>query len=190
MSQGSTQAAQAAIGDSPSQTIGRYRRSHVARAHNHYFRPCPYDSIDVYRVLEIFNVTDPCLQHAVKKLLVAGSRGHKDIHRDIQDSVDTLVRWQEMRNEEQLCQDEGCLHYGTRNACISPSDIRTDTYVSQGSLLSGFGTRVESGVRVTHVPSGKFGECDTERSAYANKHKAMESLMAQFAGPSRDSLQP
>lgn len=68
--------------------------------HNHYFRPCPYDSVDVYRVLEIFNVTDPCLQHAVKKLLVAGGRGHKDIHKDIQDVIDTCTRWQTMRKEE------------------------------------------------------------------------------------------
>lgn len=100
MPQGNTQAAQAAISDSPSQAIGRGVRSPTARAHSHYFRPCPYDSIDVYRVLDIFSVTDPCLQHAVKKLLVAGGRGHKDIRRDIQDSIDTLVRWQEMRDEE------------------------------------------------------------------------------------------
>src|SRR5258708_262140 len=53
--------------------------------HSHYFRPCPYDAIDVYRVLSIFGVVDPCLQHAVKKLLVAGGRGHKDIDKDIQD---------------------------------------------------------------------------------------------------------
>lgn len=68
--------------------------------HSHYFRPCPYDSIDVYRVLSIFSVADPCLQHAVKKLLVAGGRGHKDISRDVQDAIDTLVRWQAMRDEE------------------------------------------------------------------------------------------
>lgn len=69
-------------------------------AHSHYFRPCPFDSIDVYRVLSIFSVVDPCLQHAVKKLLVAGGRGHKDIGRDVQDAIDTLVRWQAMRAEE------------------------------------------------------------------------------------------
>jgi hypothetical protein len=68
--------------------------------HSHYFRPCPFDSIDVYRVLSIFGVTDPCLQHAVKKLLVAGGRGHKDISRDVQDAIDTLTRWQAMRAEE------------------------------------------------------------------------------------------
>lgn len=70
------------------------------RKHAHYHKHCPYESVDVYRVLELFNVTDPCLQHAVKKLLVAGGRGHKDIGRDIQESIDTLTRWQEMRAEE------------------------------------------------------------------------------------------
>lgn len=47
-----------------------------------------------------FNVTDPCIQHALKKLLVAGGRGAgKDINRDIQEAIDTLVRWQEMQTE-------------------------------------------------------------------------------------------
>lgn len=69
--------------------------------HNHYFKPCPYDHIDVYRVLELFNVTDPCLQHAIKKLLVAGGRGAgKSIDKDIQESIDSLERWQAMRVEE------------------------------------------------------------------------------------------
>lgn len=54
---------------------------------------------------ELFNVTDPCLQHTVKKLLVAGGRGGgKDITRDIQEAIDTLKRWQEMRAEEQSTQ--------------------------------------------------------------------------------------
>ncbi len=70
------------------------------KKHSHYFRPCPYDSIDIYRFLEIFEVTDPCLQHVIKKATVAGGRGHKDIGRDIQDMIDTLKRWQAMRVEE------------------------------------------------------------------------------------------
>lgn len=71
-----------------------------SRKHSHYHKACPYPSIDVYRVLELFTVTDPCIQHAVKKLLVAGGRGQKDIAKDIQESIDTLSRWQEMRAEE------------------------------------------------------------------------------------------
>lgn len=71
------------------------------RKHNHYFKPTPFESVDVYRVLHLFDVTDPCLQHAVKKLLVAGGRGGgKDISRDVQEAIDTLARWQEMRAEE------------------------------------------------------------------------------------------
>lgn len=72
------------------------------RAHGHYFKDVGHLShVDVYRTLALFNVTDPCLQHAVKKLLVAGGRGGgKDISRDIQEAIDTLVRWQEMRAEE------------------------------------------------------------------------------------------
>lgn len=71
------------------------------RKYTHYFKDASqFDVIDVYRVLTLFNVTDPCLQHAVKKLLVAGGRGHKDIGKDIQETIDALARWQDMRDEE------------------------------------------------------------------------------------------
>lgn len=70
------------------------------KAHNHYFKFVGnLEYIDVYRVIQLFNVTDPCLQHALKKLLVAGGRGHKDISRDVQDVIDSCVRWQEMQSE-------------------------------------------------------------------------------------------
>ena len=69
--------------------------------HGHYFRKCPYDQIDVYRVLELFAVANPCIAHAAKKLLVTGGRGHKDAEQDVQDAIDSLKRWQQMRREEQ-----------------------------------------------------------------------------------------
>lgn len=73
----------------------------VERKHNHYFKPTPFESADVYRVLKMFDVTDPCLQHAIKKLLVAGGRGGgKDIVRDVQEAIDTLARWHEMQKED------------------------------------------------------------------------------------------
>jgi len=68
--------------------------------HNHYHKLCPYKSIDIYRVLQLFEVTDPCLQHAIKKLLVAGKRGSKDTYKDVTEAIDTLSRWQDMRIEE------------------------------------------------------------------------------------------
>lgn len=66
----------------------------------HYHKPSPFTHVDVYRVLALFGVTDPCLQHAVKKLLVAGGRGAKDIRRDVREAIETLERWEEMRAEE------------------------------------------------------------------------------------------
>jgi len=69
--------------------------------HGHYFKAAPFEYVDIYRVLQLFAVTDPCLQHAVKKILMAGGRGAgKDIRQDIQEAIDTLTRWQEMRAEE------------------------------------------------------------------------------------------
>jgi hypothetical protein len=69
--------------------------------HAHYFKDVRHlEQIDVYRVLSLFGVTDPCLQHAVKKLLCAGQRGAKDIAKDVQEAVDTLERWKRMREED------------------------------------------------------------------------------------------
>jgi len=71
--------------------------------HNHYFKKVTHlDGIDVYRVLELFEVTDPCLQHAIKKLLCAGARGNKDEGQDVQEAIDTLERYQDMRVEEEM----------------------------------------------------------------------------------------
>lgn len=78
---------------------------HGDAPHSHYFRSVKgLDQIDVYRVLQLFEVTDPCLQHAIKKLLVPGKRGAgKDIARDVREAVDTLKRWQEMQQEVTRC---------------------------------------------------------------------------------------
>jgi hypothetical protein len=71
------------------------------KKHSHYFKDVSkLDYIDVYRVIDLFKIKHPCLQHAVKKLLVSGGRGHKDEDRDIQDVIDSCVRWQEMRKED------------------------------------------------------------------------------------------
>lgn len=70
------------------------------RKHNHYFKECGYEYVDVYRILKLFDVVDPCIQHAAKKLLVSGGRGFKEISHDIQDVIDTLIRWQEMQEED------------------------------------------------------------------------------------------
>ncbi len=75
----------------------------------HYFKVLPPGCrhVDVYRVLQLFEVTDPALQHAVKKLLCAGARGAKDKAQDVAEAIATLRRWQQMRSEEQDATDLG-----------------------------------------------------------------------------------
>jgi len=79
----------------------------VGNKHPHYHKDVRHlETIDVYWVLVLFNVTDPCIQHAVKKLLVAGGRGAgKDINKDIQEAIDSLERFKEMRVEDTVGRD-------------------------------------------------------------------------------------
>lgn len=71
------------------------------KKHNHYFKNVKHlEYIDVYRVLDLFEVTNPSIQHAIKKLLVAGGRGTKDTNKDIQEAIDSLIRYQEMVSED------------------------------------------------------------------------------------------
>jgi hypothetical protein len=49
-------------------------------------------TLDVYDVLDAFKVDNPAVQHALKKMLCAGSRGHKDYMQDIQEAIDSLER--------------------------------------------------------------------------------------------------
>lgn len=74
----------------------------VKEKHSHYYKNVAHlKDIDAYRVLERFGVTDPSIQHAVKKLLVAGGRGAgKDQDQDVQEAIDSLQRFQEMRAED------------------------------------------------------------------------------------------
>lgn len=48
--------------------------------------------VDVYDVLYAFTVSDPCLQHLIKKALAAGQRGHKDTRQDLVDIRDSAQR--------------------------------------------------------------------------------------------------
>lgn len=71
--------------------------------YNHYFKNTKHlDAVDVYRVLELFNVVDPCLQHAIKKLLCAGGRGAKDMDQDVREAIDALGRWEDMQVENEI----------------------------------------------------------------------------------------
>lgn len=61
---------------------------------NKYARRIPQgkDHIDVYDVLIMFEVHDPAVQHAVKKLLMCGQRGHKNALEDLQEAKQSISR--------------------------------------------------------------------------------------------------
>jgi len=70
-------------------------------SYSHYFKDVSHlQSIDVYRVLALYGVTDPCIQHAVKKLLVSGGRGGKDYEQDLREAIDSIQRCLDMRAED------------------------------------------------------------------------------------------
>ena len=47
-------------------------------------------TVDVYRVLSAFEITEPELQHCIKKLLAAGQRGAKDYQQDLKEAAVSL----------------------------------------------------------------------------------------------------
>ena len=70
-------------------------------SHEHYFKDVTHlKTIDVYRVLDLFGVLNPCVQHAVKKLLCSGQRGVKDTRQDVQEAITSLLRHLEMQTED------------------------------------------------------------------------------------------
>ena len=55
--------------------------------------------LDPYRILSVYGVTCPAMQHAIKKLLRAGN-SVKDLEQDIKEVIDTLKRKLEMIEED------------------------------------------------------------------------------------------
>lgn len=70
--------------------------------HSHYHKDVSHlKSIDVYRTLDLFGVTDQALGHAIKKLMCAGQRGAgKTFEQDVREAVDTLNRRLQMLAED------------------------------------------------------------------------------------------
>lgn len=69
---------------------------------NPYFKDVSkLKSVDVYRVLSLFNVRSHAVGHAIKKLLCAGLRGAKDYRQDLLEARASIERELAMMDEEQ-----------------------------------------------------------------------------------------
>jgi hypothetical protein len=66
---------------------------------NKYQRACKGVMIDVYDVLQAWSVTNPALQHLIKKALCPGERGHKGRQEDLQDVLDSAKRAIELERQ-------------------------------------------------------------------------------------------
>lgn len=49
-------------------------------------------SVDIYDILHAFEVTNPALQHLIKKALCPGQRGHKDRMQDLIEVRESAIR--------------------------------------------------------------------------------------------------
>ena len=69
---------------------------------SHYFKNVEHlKTIDVYRVLDLFNVDNHCIGHAIKKLLWRWQSGAKDNQQDVQEAISSLLRYLEMQTEDE-----------------------------------------------------------------------------------------
>lgn len=131
--------------------------------------------VDVYAVLEAFNVTCPAIQHALKKLLCTGIRGKADKLQDLKESVDAMYRAiqiEGLRNLEKatvLCDD----------IFAQPKDESNITSKEQNIIYPYRAARYVSNMRDGYVvqrqgESSTFFVTDVEKSLDDVKKEAID----------------
>ena len=74
-------------------------------------------TVDVYRVLDAFGVSDPATQHALKKMLCTGLRGHKDYLTDLNDSIDSLQKAKELYGQKMIYESSKSIEVVNSTKC-------------------------------------------------------------------------
>ena len=94
---------------------------------NKYAVDCKGRSIDVYDVLNAFAVTCPATQHAIKKLLMPGTRGHKSELGDLLEARTSVDRAIDLARERHAIEDA---------SSDSAKAKQLDAIFSQGTALT------------------------------------------------------
>jgi hypothetical protein len=83
----------------------------------HYFKDVEHLTVaDVYRMIDLFDVPRGPIEHAFKKLAAAGQRGAKSMEQDVAEAIESLQRWQAMREENR--RGGGCPDCGAREGAV------------------------------------------------------------------------
>lgn len=97
--------------------------------HSHYKKDVSHLTfIDPYRIADLYGMNGGPIEHAFKKVLCAGQRGAKDKARDVQDAIDSLLRWQEMQAE-----DAGWTPETIKASAVT--ELSTCLYSGQGGVM-------------------------------------------------------
>ena len=72
---------------------------------------CKSEEIDVYDVINAYNISCPGSQHALKKILKPGQRGFKNFEEDIKEAIISLERAIEINRENNKIENNKPFNY-------------------------------------------------------------------------------